>query len=179
MALVKDFMTRDVLCVERDKEVHELERMMLEEKVHGSPVVDEEGRLVGVVSQTDLLAWHFASGVDGAAFYNDSPLSVSHEELKELQLADVRTARVEEVMSPLAYCIGADRPITEAAAMMIEKWIHRLVVVDEELRVQGIVSAIDLLHAIPGTTESLKQSRDSREDEPRENDGKSEEAKVS
>jgi CBS domain-containing protein len=155
--LVKETMTRDVATIRQDCDVHELEKLMLREKVHGVPVVDESGRLVGVVSQTDVLAWHFETGVDGASFYGDSGVLLDQEGARDLSISDIRTATVKEIMSPLVYCIAEDRTIVEAAATMIRNWIHRLVVVDTELQVRGIVSAIDLLHCIPGSTNTVHE----------------------
>ena len=107
-----------------------------------------------MISQTDLLAWHYNTGVDGAAFYDNSRLHVTDDDsMAGLQLTDIKTALVEEVMSPMVHCIGADRPIAVAAATMVTERIHRLVVVDETLRVQGVISALDILYAIPGVEE--------------------------
>ena len=154
---VADLMTRDVAVINRKSDVHELEKLLLERRVHGLPVVNDDGILVGVISQTDLLAWHYNTGVDGAAFYDYSRLHVTDEEaIAGLQLTDIKTAPVEDVMSPMVHCISADRPIAVAAATMVQERIHRLVVVDETLRVQGVISALDILRAIPGVDELVE-----------------------
>jgi CBS domain-containing protein len=154
--MVADLMTRDVAVINSKSDVHELEKLLLEKRVHGLPVVNDDGILVGVISQTDLLAWHYNTGVDGAAFYDTSRLQMANDGLAaELQLTDIQTALIEEVMSPMVHCVYADRPITAAAATMIEQRIHRLVVVDETLRVKGVISALDILYAVPGVEDSL------------------------
>ncbi len=154
---VADLMTRDVAVINRKSDVHELEKLLLERRVHGLPVVNDDGILVGVISQTDLLAWHYNTGVDGAAFYDNSRLHVIDEDsMAGLQLTDIKTAPVEDVMSPMVHCIRADRPIAVAASTMVQQRIHRLVVVDETLRVQGVISALDILHAIPGVEERIR-----------------------
>lgn len=145
--LVADLMTRAVTVIRRDADIHELEKLLLEHRVHGVPVVDEQGRIVGVVSQTDLLAWHFETGVDGAAFHDTQ---VCAEGTRALRVSDIRTARVDEVMSPLVHVIGPERTIAEAAGRMIRERIHRLVVVDPDFRVVGMLSAVDLLNVVPG-----------------------------
>ena len=171
---VGELMTSNVVLIRRDAEVHELSKLFLERGVHGVPVVDEDGRLVGVVSQTDLIAWHHDVGLDASAFY-DMPdlrpeagtrreLIVEDEENPEeadtgeedpwrLRLAEVRTARVDEVMTPLVHAIGPDQSAAEAAARMLRHRIHRLIVVDEDLKVLGIISAMDLLRVCPGVEE--------------------------
>jgi CBS domain-containing protein len=153
---VADVMTRDVAVINSKSDVHELEKLLLEKRVHGLPVVNDDGILVGVISQTDLLAWHYNAGVDGAAFYDTSRLQIADDvSMAEFQLTDIQTALIEEVMSPMVHCILAEQPVTVAAAAMIEHRIHRLVVVDEILRVQGVISALDLLYAVPGVEELI------------------------
>jgi CBS-domain-containing membrane protein len=163
MKQVADLMTRDVAVINCKSDVHELEKLLLEKRVHGLPVVNDDGILVGVISQTDLLAWHYNSGVDGVAFYDTSRLQVDDEDsLAGLRLTDIQTAPVEEVMSPLVHCIRADMPIAVAASAMVGQRIHRLVVVDETFRVQGVISALDILRAIPGVDELVESETGAR-----------------
>ena len=82
----------------------------------------------------------------------------SREEYGELRLSDIRTATVAEVMSPLVYCICPDQSIALAAARMIARQIHRLVVVDVTGKVLGTVSASDLIRALPGVEEALEEA---------------------
>jgi CBS domain-containing protein len=170
---VGELMTRNVILIQRDAEVHELSQVFLERGVHGVPVVDGSGRLVGVVSQTDLIAWHHNVGLDASAFYDmpdlrpelgtrrellvedeenpeDTDADESGDEPWRLRTADIRTARVDEVMTPLVHAIGPEQSAAEAAARMLRHRIHRLIVVDEDLKVLGIVSAMDLLRVCPG-----------------------------
>jgi CBS domain-containing protein len=163
MKQVADLMTRDVAVINRKSDVHELEKLLLEKRVHGLPVVNDDGILVGVVSQTDLLAWHYNSGVDGSAFYDTSQLRVTDEaSMAGLRLTDIQTAAVEEVMSPLVHCIRADLPIAVAASTMVRQRIHRLIVVNETLRVEGVISALDVLRAIPGVEELVQTETETR-----------------
>jgi CBS domain-containing protein len=157
-ARVAEIMTRNVEVIRRDRDVQELERLLLEKKIHGVPVVDDDGRLVGVVSQTDLLAWHHMAGVDGATFYDYTNLLLPGEgDFQGLRLSDVRAATVGKIMSSLTHSIGPDEALGTAAAMMVKRQVHRLIVVDDERRVLGVVSAIDLLRAVPGADSALQQ----------------------
>ena len=153
---VDDLMIRDVEVIRSDADVHELEQKLLKDGIHGMPVVDADGTLVGVVSQTDLIAWHYFSGGDGSSYYNSDGTMPSKEEYGDLRLTDIRTAEVSEVMSPVVYCICPDQSIALAAARLIARQIHRIIVVDIGGRVLGTVSAIDLLRALPGIDKALK-----------------------
>ena len=155
---VADFMTRDVSEIKIWSDVRELEKMLLDQHVHGVPVVNEDDVLVGVVSQTDLLAWHHDTAGDGGGFYDPpNPFIETNGDSNELTIKEVPTAKVEEIMSPRVRCIRSDRPIAVAASAMITGRIHRLVVVDEQLHVLGIVSAFDLLKALPGVEKLIEE----------------------
>lgn len=175
---VRELMTSNVVLIHRDADVQELSRLFVERGVHGVPVIDENGRLVGVVSQTDLIAWHHNVGLDTSAFY-DMPdlrpeagtrrrLLLEDEENPEedvesgedpdaLRLTEVRTARVDEVMTPLVHAIHPEQSAAEAAARMLRHRIHRLIVVSDDLKVLGIISAMDLLKACPGVEMELDE----------------------
>lgn len=150
---VSELMTRDVAVARQELEVHELEQLFLARRIHGAPVVDESGRLIGMVSQTDLLAWHYDSGLDGA----DLPPAGSRRIPRGLHLANIRTAQAGEIMTPVVHAIGPESTAAEAALRMIRHRIHRLVVVDRELKVLGIISAMDLLPLIPGMRDLLAE----------------------
>jgi CBS-domain-containing membrane protein len=156
--MVKDLMISDVAVIRDDADVHELEKRLLKDRIHGMPVVDASGMLVGVVSQTDLIAWHYFTGVDGVPFYSAHGSMIPYEEDSSLRLSDVRTADVSELMSPIVYCICPDQSIALAAARMIARQIHRLVVVDDSGRVIGIVTATDLLRMLPDVEQSLEEA---------------------
>jgi len=154
---VEELMIREVAVIRADADVHELEKMLIEARIHGMPVVDAEGMLVGVVSQSDLIAWHYFAGVDGTGFYGSVDFLPRGED-SSLPLTDIRTAAVSEVMSPIVYCICPDQSIALAAARMITRRIHRLIVVDETGRVDGIVTATDLLRTLPGVERALEEA---------------------
>lgn len=159
---VSDYMQKDVALIRQDSDVHELEQLLLRERIHGVPVVDHEGRLIGVVSQTDLLNWHYTSGVDTASFYKDTSPPPAEVNEPAMRVADIRTERVSEIMSPLIHCICENQSIQLAAARMLVRHVHRLVVVDDDGRVLGILSATDLLRAVPGVEDLFDEARDER-----------------
>ncbi|UCF69418.1 MAG: CBS domain-containing protein [Acidobacteriota bacterium] len=148
---VSDVMTTEVITILQDHEVHEAERLFLTHQIHGAPIVDLEGRLVGVLTQTDLIAWHYGNAVDGTSFFTEPTLWIGDRGSDHaLGVSDIRNARVSEVMTPIVHTVSPGESIKTAAEQMIRNHVHRLVVTDDEHRVVGIVSALDLLRLIPG-----------------------------
>jgi CBS domain-containing protein len=123
---VADFMTIDPIVVSMDAPIEEAEDLMRRNRVTGLPVVDAAGRLIGVISQTDIL-------------YLDVPAVqalIRHRE---------RGVRVGEVMSAPALTIDANAPVRDAAIRMHTEQIHRLVAIDDHGRPAGVISAMDFV----------------------------------
>ena len=123
---VAELMTIDPITVPMDATIEEAEELMRRNRVTGLPVVDPVGRLIGVISQTDIL-------------YLDVPAVqalIRHRE---------RGVRVGEVMSAPALTIDAGASVRDAAIRMHVERVHRLVAIDEHGRPIGVISAMDFV----------------------------------
>jgi len=123
---VADLMTIDPVTIEMNATVEEAEELLRRYQISGLPVVDEAGHLVGVISQTDLL-YLAAPSVRALIRHHDSGI------------------RIGEVMSSPPVTIDGTTPIRDAARLMSERRLHRLVAVDEEGRPTGVLSAMDFV----------------------------------
>lgn len=134
---VAELMSIDPVTIGADEPAQAAERLMAERRVSGLPVVDREGRLVGVVSQTDLVRAHAA----GQSLATWPGLAVRH------------------LMTAPALTIRADESLVDAARRMEDRHVHRLVVVasDGETPV-GVVSTLDLV----GSLADCLEARDGR-----------------
>lgn len=150
---VRDAMTTEVVTVTRETPLKEVARILVDRRISGVPVVDDERRVLGVVSEADFLA----KEVD--------PRSGRRSPLGWLLTArhhDADRARVEAVtagdaMTSPAITIEAGRRLAEAADMMARSSINRLPVV-EDGRLVGIVSRADVVRAFVRTDADLEQS---------------------
>jgi CBS domain-containing protein len=148
---VRDVMTRNVVTVEEDTPLKDVAELMLEQGISGVPVVYDTG-VVGVVSETDIL--HKERGLDGGsrgpiALLLGEPNPVSRPKL------DARTAG--EAMTSPPVTIKPDRPVAQAAAMMLEHGVNRLPVVDSG-RLVGLVTRSDLVRAFTRSDLEIEQS---------------------
>ncbi|GGY41851.1 CBS domain-containing protein [Streptomyces tanashiensis] len=131
-------MTRDVVSVRGDTPFKEIVRTLSERQVTAAPVVDGDGRVVGVVSEGDLLR----KTADQAASPSGLP---AVPDLETWERAKAEGTRAEELMSAPAVCARPDWTVAEAARLMEVQGIKRLVVVDGDDHLLGIVSRRDLL----------------------------------
>ncbi len=124
--LVADVMTLDPVVVGDDAPVEEAARLFRAYSVTGLPVVDARGSIVGVISQTDLIAVH------------EDPVG-------RLIRTMASGLRVGELMSAPAITVAMTSPLGEAARLMRDRHVHRLVVVDDGDRPVGVLSASDFV----------------------------------
>jgi CBS domain-containing protein len=144
-----DVMNPNVLTVPDDMTVEELANFLVENEISGAPVEDAAGRLVGVVSVTDL-AISVAKGTDLAPsqanpdfFVHEWGDTLSRDDVEELQFGEAGIL-VREIMTPAVYSVDAETPVQELAETLIQGHIHRLLVTREE-KIVGIVTTSDLL----------------------------------
>jgi CBS domain-containing protein/tetratricopeptide (TPR) repeat protein len=144
--LVRDIMTKPVLTADADWSLEELKGFLLEHDISGAPVTDK-GKLVGVVSSTDLLrteATERASGGHEGYFSTSLDRPLAPAELRTMHIEGGSAEAVRDVMTPVVFQVPDDTRVDEVADMMARGRIHRVVVTTRG-RVSGIVSALDLV----------------------------------
>jgi CBS domain-containing protein len=148
---VKDLMTTNVLAVRSSTQLKDAAALLTKHRISGLPVVDGEGRILGVLSEGDIL--YKETGAKDKPGFFDRLLAVPPIGL-DLKLA-ART--VGEAMSAPALTIGPRRPVTEAATVMIEEGVNRLPVIDDEERLIGIITRADLVRAFVRSDPEIEQ----------------------
>jgi CBS domain-containing membrane protein len=138
---VSRIMTRDVVAVAPDADLEEVTRLLGENRVSGIPVVDAASRVVGVVSEADVLSM---TGVKRGHTFRDVIRHVLGEGVPVPQ----RGGKVADFMTSPAITVKPGADVRDAARIIDEKRIKRLPVVDEEGRLVGIVSRADLVKVV-------------------------------
>jgi CBS-domain-containing membrane protein len=138
---VGEVMTRSVKCVRKDTAIEEVIRLFSENNISGVPVVDDENRVIGVVSEADVLS---ITGMKRGHTFKDIMRHILGEPLPERKEGD----RVEDIMSSPAITISLDARLHAAATLLDERKIKRLPVVDSHGRVAGIISRADIVRSM-------------------------------
>ena len=147
---VKDLMNPDVMTVADEMTTDELARYLVEHEISGAPVVDSQGHLVGVVSMTDV-GRSMAEQLDvesarGSGFYRDIAADFTLDESGERYVGQ-RAATVRDVMTPEIHQVPVTASVAEAARVMVDHHIHRLVVTQGKQPV-GILTSMDVLKMV-------------------------------
>lgn len=151
--LARDIMNAAVISVPTTMDLRDLGKLFLERGITGAPVVDREGNLAGVISQTDLIYYNLTRGdelVVDSHFYQNARVEGRHVP-GGFQFEDYNTGCVADVMTPVVHAVREEATVESVARMMTRKHIHR-VIVQRGRKVAGIISALDVLrvHGDPG-----------------------------
>jgi CBS domain-containing protein len=140
-----DLMTRDVVVVPEDMSLRTAAHLLAEAAISGAPVVDAEGRCVGVLSATDFVRWaEEAPAVPRR-------LAVAVPVYSEWEIMDVDLLPTEEVrtfMTADPVTVPPSTGLGTLARHMINAHIHRVIVVDKNQVPIGVVSSTDILSAV-------------------------------
>lgn len=158
---VSAVMTTDVFAVRPDVSLESLTDVLLERGIGGAPVVDAEGRPLGVVSKTDLLDQRFVAGDTGEAMARGRQVSRGHYRVElgpGVHAEALPYDSVADAMTRAAITLPEDAPVSRAAAMMVGRGIHRVLVVSHDGRLSGIVTGSDIMRWVAGRSAAPSQA---------------------
>ncbi|MCK9420576.1 MAG: CBS domain-containing protein [Nitrospirae bacterium] len=138
---VKDIMTTTVVSVKRNADLHEAARLLSDNSISGMPVVDDNNRVIGVVSEADVLT---LAGMKKEHTFKDILRTILGEPVPARSGGN----KVEDVMSFPPVTSKENDRVVEVAKILDERRIKRMPVVDNEGKLLGIVSRADIVRAI-------------------------------
>lgn len=148
MTRVRDVMTRAPITIDPDAPIGTASAVMQEKAIRHLPVVDGEGRLLGMLSDSDVRSAAFAPAfIEFLSASARRRLRSVEERLENL--------RVRDAMTWDAVTIAPDAPLPQAAALMFERRVGSVPVI-EAGRLLGIVTERDVLKALAGTLPAVK-----------------------
>lgn len=143
---VADVMTRDPITVRPETSLNEAIKILAERRISGLPVVDETGKLAGVISETDLM-WQ-ETGVTPPAYIMilDSVIYLENPTKYERDLHKALGQTVGEVMTKKdLVTVAEDYPLRQAAQLMYERKVHRLLVINAAGQLIGVLTRGDIV----------------------------------
>ncbi|MCT7353873.1 CBS domain-containing protein [Streptomyces sp. 15-116A] len=146
--IVSDVMTQTVVAVGRDASFKEIVQTMERWKVSALPVLEGEGRVVGVVSEADLLP---------KEEFRDSVPNLYEQRQRLADLAKAGAVMAGELMSTPAITVHPGATLAQAARIMAVRRVKRLPVIDDEGMLRGIVSRSDLLKVFLRSDEDIEE----------------------
>ncbi|MCF3131845.1 CBS domain-containing protein [Streptomyces olivochromogenes] len=151
---INALMVEDVVTAVHGTPFKEVVRLLGEHRVSGLPVIDDDRKVIGVISETDLML-HQTRPPEAHGSFATMARRLNRAVRERAAKSRARTAG--GVMSTPAVTVRADATVTEAARLMAEHRIERLPVVDEDHRLVGIVTRHDLLQVFLRGDEDIQR----------------------
>ena len=148
MLKAKDIMTKEVITVKPETTIEELARLLMKQQISGAPVVDDNGKIVGIVTENDLISKNSRLHIPTILRLFDAyiPLGTSKMESDVRKMA---ASTVEDICTKEIITVDEEASVEYIATIMTEKRIHILPVVREG-KLVGIVGKKDLIKGISG-----------------------------
>jgi len=147
MLKVKDIMTKDLITVSPEMEIAHAAKLLLEKHINGVPVVDGEGKMVGILCQSDLITQQKRFPIPTVFTLLDGFIPLTSMKHIEKEAQKISATTVAHAMTPNPFTVTPEMSIEEVATIMLDKNFHTLPVVDEE-KLVGIVGQEDILKTL-------------------------------
>jgi CBS domain-containing protein len=144
-----DLMTEHVVSISEDAPLHEAIAVLTDRGFSGAPVINEAGRPVGVIAQSDILVHDrnttaFAKPVP--EYYLRSDLRAEFgEDVGGFQVEAVDRTLVRDVMTPVVFSVRPDAPARQVIEELLHLRVHRLFVIDRDGVLIGVIAMSDIL----------------------------------
>jgi len=147
MTTVAEIMTRRVITVAPETDITEATRLLLDNHINGMPVVEADGRVVGILCQSDVIAQQKRFPLPSLFTFLDGYITLSSTKQLEKEIAKIAATSVRQAMTPKPVTVTPETSIETVATLMVENNFHTLPVVAEG-RLVGIVGKEDVLRTI-------------------------------
>jgi CBS domain-containing protein len=144
----KDIMTSDVIVAKKDSRIQDIAKILLENRIGGVPVVDEDNKVIGIISETDIIKKE--SNIDTPTIITLLQGVIYFPDLKkvEKEILEVASYKVEDLMSTNVTKVNEEDGFEDVANLMIKKSINRVPVVDLNNKLKGIICRYDIIKSM-------------------------------
>jgi CBS domain-containing protein len=144
---VKEIMSDNPITVSSGMEIIKAAKILLDRRINGMPVVDEAGKVVGILCQSDIIAQQKKIPVPSLFSFLDGYISLSSAKSLEKAVRKIAATTVADAMTPNPVTVGPDSSIETVAALMVDHNLHTLPVVEKGVLV-GVVGKEDILRTL-------------------------------
>ena len=144
MKTARDIMTQDVVTVNKNQPIGDLSKIFIENHFNGVPVLDNTGKVVGVVTQGDLIEQNKNLHIPTVIALFDAVLFLESEKKFEDDLKKLTGSKIEDIYHKNLITVSPDTDLNEIITLMAEKDIHTLPVLDGD-KLIGIIGKRNII----------------------------------
>ena len=150
-----DIMTRDVITVQENMTVEALGRIFIEKRISGAPVLNSQGRIVGIVTENDLVRKNSRLHIPTVVRIFDAFVPLGSTDRVEEEIRRIAASTVSEICSRTVVTVPPDATLQDISSLMFEKGVHLIPVLDSG-QIVGIIGKIDIIKGMFGDTSQQK-----------------------
>lgn len=147
MLNAKDIMTTDVITVQNETSVAELAKILTENNISGAPVLSENGELIAIATESDLIDQSKKLHIPTVITILDSVFYLENPDKMEKEMKKMAGTTVADICSGPATSISPETHLDEIATIMAEKNIHTLPVLDDS-KLVGVIGKKDVIKTL-------------------------------
>lgn len=147
MLKAKDIMTKEVITVNSDTEILQAAKILLDNHINGVPVVDDEGKLKGILCRADLIALQEKLPIPSFFVLLDSFIPLNFPQSIEKEVHKITAVKVRDAMTPHPITVEPETTLEDVATLMVKHNIHTLIVMDHD-KLVGIIGKEDILRTL-------------------------------
>ena len=141
----KDIMKKNVIFVSKEERVKTIVSILMQNHVSGVPVVDTNNRLIGIVTEKDLITKEKGLNISSYMEFVANIVFIDGEIQHHHRYRHLNYLTASDIMSSPVYAVHVDATIGEIASIMVNRRINRLPVINEKNQLVGIIGRSDLL----------------------------------
>jgi CBS domain-containing protein len=147
MKTARDIMTRNVVTVNKDQPISDLSKLFIENHFNGVPVLDDSGKVLGVVTQGDLIEQNKNLHIPTVIALFDAVLFLDSEKKFESDVKKLTGSKIEDIYHSSLITVSPDADLSEITTLMAENDVHTLPVLDGD-KLVGIIGKKDVIRAM-------------------------------
>jgi CBS-domain-containing membrane protein len=148
MIKAENIMTSDVITFTPGTEILEAARILLEKEINGAPVVDEKGRVVGILCRSDLVAQQKQIPLPGLFSTLGGYIPLTSTKQLDKEVRKIAALTVGDAMTPKPATVQPGTELMAIAGLMVDKGFHTLPVIDQGGRLVGVIGKKDVLKTL-------------------------------
>jgi len=155
MLTARDIMTKEVIIVQEDMTIETLGRIFIEKRISGAPVIDNKEKLVGIVTENDLVRKNSRLHIPTVVRIFDAFVPLGGNDRVEEEIRRISASKVSEICSRTLVTVAPDATLQDVSSLMFEKGVHLIPVLDAG-RIVGIIGKIDIIRGMFGEASDQK-----------------------
>ena len=147
MITARDIMSTRLITISPDMDITEAARTLLDNRINGVPVTTGDGKVVGILCQSDLIAQQKKLPIPTLFTFLDGVFQLTSHKQIEKQVRKIAALKVSEAMTPDPVTVNPDTGLEAVAELMVDNNFHTLPVL-ENGRLVGVIGKEDVLRTL-------------------------------